>query len=760
MLFKQNQFLEKLAFLTVIIFNLYSPSPANCQAPRTTQIEPMTSSENSHSPNRLTVVDIQSLDVKDAQKAIKTFQIDGPDQVVKCDVLIAGGGLGGLAAAHALTRNLNGEKGSKRRPKVCLLEETNWLGGQVTSQGVSALDENALVETSGASSHYLKFRELIRNYYLDRFSVKEGFGGEFFNPGNCWVSRLSFEPKVGLYALDAMLEQAVREEKLKIFHRTRVVSAEKQLLKNDRVKVKSLTAINLDNGEVTEFKAKLILDATELGDLLPLCGLNYRFGEEGKDITGEPHAAAEPKPDWVQDYIFPFVVEFCPDQNHTIEKPDDYEKFKASGQFKMLGYKMFEVTRKDGRELLPFWTYRRLIDSGVFQDLAYSNDIAMINWEANDVSDRNILDKDPDTMVKHLRDAKNISLGFLYWLQTEAPRDDGKIGYPELKLREDILQSADGMSKFPYIRESRRIVPEKMVLENDIGAQFHTTARARFYKDSVGIGHYPIDIHGPQEKGAAQQTLPFQIPLGSLIPKDAENLLPACKNIGVSHLANGSYRLQPVEWAVGTASGLLARESLKSSTLPYKIFKDKEKLLAVQKKLVEEGEPIYWFDDVPVNHPCFSEIQLLSMTGIMGGETDTLHFNPDKPISRQMVAKIISRVLDISKSANLLIKDVDEDHPFATFIYQVVHKDLMRLDQDFSFRPSAPLTASELQTIAQSRHLHLPARTTVHVSLLADTTNLQAPVTRAQFAEWIAAVIDYKKRWYKLAKQLREGPFL
>ncbi|MCB9468813.1 MAG: FAD-dependent oxidoreductase [Candidatus Obscuribacterales bacterium] len=759
-----RQFLKKLVFLLHAALALNSIVAPETRASHLHGIpaKPMTSKKlDPKYPEQFTVIDIQALDEKDPEAAIKTITCPVPDRTIKCDVLVAGGGMGGVAAAHALTRTLNGETGRRRRPRVCLLEETNWLGGQMTSQAVSAFDENALVETSGASRHYLKLRELIRDYYLDRYSVKEECKGPRFNPGNCWVSRLSFEPKIGLHAIDSMLEQAIRDDKLEIFHRTKVVKVDSQLLKNGKHKIKSLLAANLESGETIEFRPRIVIDATELGDLLPLAQVSYRLGEEGKDATGEPHAAPEPQSEWVQDFIFPFVVEFCPDQNHTIEKPTDYEKLRDQGQFTLLGYKMFETTMKGDRELLPFWTYRRLIDSATFQDLAYQNDIAMINWEANDVSDRNFIDKDPQTMVRYLAEAKQISLGFLYWLQTEAPRDDGGKGYPELKLREDILQSADGLSKYPYIRESRRIIPERLVVENDIGVSFNSGARARFCKDSVGIGHYPIDIHGPQEKGAAQETRPFQIPMGALLPKDAENLLPACKNLGVSHLANGAYRLHPVEWAIGTASGIIAREAVMEGSQPHKYFQDKDRLLSLQKLLVHEGEPIYWFDDVPVDHFAFAQIQLLAATGTMTGDTDSLHFNPDKPISRQMAAKIAARVIDRSRSAGILIKDVDENHPFSAYINSMVGFNIMDLDRDFSFRPAAALTIEELSTMAESRQLRLPSRSLVHIEALSKSeldSNPQALVTRAQFAEWIAAVITYKKKWEKLAKELREGP--
>lgn len=706
------------------------------------------------------LVDIQSIDINEPSDAIKSFTVQEPDQIVKCDVLIVGGGLGAVACALSLTRErqLDNHKGTnQRRLKVCLIEETNWLGGQATSQGVSALDENYLVETSGASMHYKNFRTMIRDYYKSRYSTVNGTNNGYFNPGNCWVSRLAFEPKVGLFAIDTMLDSAVSSEKLRIFHRTKTVSVEKTELATGKVKIQRLTAVNLDTEESIQFRPKMVIDATEFGDMLPLCDIKYKFGQESKEETDEPHAPDEGNSDAVQDYVYPFVVELCPGEDNTIQEPPGYQELKDKGQFSFLGYKMFESYKDENsqKEYLPFWTYRRLIDKQVFQDLAYKNDIAMINWESNDVSGRNIIDKSNETIVDNLAEAKKISLGFLYWLQTEAPRENGEKGYKELKLRTDILQTEDGLSKYPYIRESRRIDPYRLVLETDIGSEFNSGARAKFFPDSIGIGLYPIDIHGPKLPGAAQETKPFQVPMGSLIPKDAENLLPACKNIGVSHLANGAYRLHPIEWAIGAASGLIASKAVLANTAPEKLLKKTESLFEIQEALVHEGEPIYWYDDVSPEHFCFPQIQMLSMTGVMPGETDSLHFYPDKPISRQMIAKIISLVVNKTKFAPNLIADVPDNHPFSDYVNQMIQLNLMHLDANYKFRPANPITVTELNEIAQSRYLKIPAKNMLHVSVLTDPEVSQnAMVTRAQFAEWIYAVITYKKKWISiLSKQ-------
>ena len=58
--------------------------------------------------------------------------------------------------------------------------------------------------------------------------------------------------------------------------------------------------------------------------------------------------------------------------------------------------------------------------------------------------------------------------------------------------------------------------------------------------------------------GMPTQALAASAPLGALIPVRAENLLPANKNIGTTHITNGCYRLHPVEWSIGEAVGALA----------------------------------------------------------------------------------------------------------------------------------------------------------------------------------------------------------
>jgi hypothetical protein len=584
------------------------------------------------------VTDVQSVCHDNPATGVRTFELARKPKVVRSDVVIAGGGMGGTAAAI---------RAAQAGLRVCVTEETDWIGGQLSAQGVSALDENYMVETSGATRLYQTLRQRIREHYRTLPGVGADVSSdERLNPGDCWVSWLAFEPSVALNKLDTVIDQATGGTPLTILRRHKIVR-----LKLAHGRIRSALAVDLDTGKFVELRAKLFLDATELGDLLPLAGMPYATGAEGRSETGEAHAPELANPDNVQDYTYPFVVELREGEKHVIPKPPMYEQFRDAGKFSFLGYKMFSnaPTPSGQSEYLPFWTYRRLIAKDKFSRV-FPHDVAMINWEANDTRGENLIDQTPVAEAERLAIGKNISLGFLYWLQTEAPRDDGGKGYPELLLRTDVLGTKDGLSKYPYIRESRRIKADETIVEHDIAAATTPGARARIFDDSVGIGLYPIDIHGKQDvPGAGQSSSPFQIPLGALVQSTVRNLIPSCKNIGTTHITNGAYRLHPVEWAIGEAAGTLAAYCTKHHTTPEKIRRNQAKLRALQKTLIDGGAPLYWYDDVPTDHPNFAAIQFLSVCGIMRGSADSLSFDPEAEISADDAAGVDAKLGKQSK---------------------------------------------------------------------------------------------------------------
>ena len=391
-----------------------------------------------------------------------------------------------------------------------------------------------------------------------------------------------------------------------------------------------------------------MLDATELGDLLPLAGAEYRIGAETIAETGEAHAQPEePKAHCVQSITYTFGMERRPEgEGHVIPAPERYAYFRERQPYSLriqvhggeiygeesgwLAYKVFDTMpgTKGG-----LWTYRRLVDADQF-GAEYPADLTMFNWPGNDYRDGSVIDRLPLDVAKALQDAKRASLGFLHWVQTEAPATGERLGAPELKLRPDIMGSADGLAKFPYIRECRRIRALKTIIEQEVSAAFQPGARAAHFADSVGVGWYPIDIHnsGPDDIGVSCRTRPFQIPLGALLPIRIENLIAASKNIGTTHITNGCYRLHPVEWNIGEAAGALAAFALSHDLRPSQVRGDPAQLHAFQASLVTEGVPLAWAIDVPVSNPAFVAVQHLLVSGRLEGET-SLAFRPAEPIS-------------------------------------------------------------------------------------------------------------------------------
>ncbi len=119
---------------------------------------------------------------------------------------------------------------------------------------------------------------------------------------------------------------------------------------------------------------------------------------------------------------------------------------------------------------------------------------------------------------------------------------------------------------------------------------------AERFKDSVGVGSYRIDLH-PSSGGRNYidiSSLPFQIPLGALIHRRVENLIAACKNIGVTHITNGCYRLHPVEWNIGESAGCLAAHAIRTGNPPRRI-RNQEKLRdEFQARIREQGIETEW----------------------------------------------------------------------------------------------------------------------------------------------------------------------
>lgn len=512
------------------------------------------------------------------------------------DVVIVGGGTGGCAAALACAR---------MGLRVVMTEPTRWIGGQLTSQSVPP-DEHPWIEQFGCTRSYRRFRDGVRAYYRNHFPLSEKAANTpYLNPGNGSVSRLCHEPRAALAVLEAMLAPYVHSGRLRILTEHTVVGAAA-----DGDRLRAVTVRQTRTGALLTLAAPYVLDATECGDVLPLAGAEYVTGSESQKETGEPHAlAGEADPLDMQAISHCFALDYREGENWTIDKPADYEfwrNYKADfWPDKQLSWVISHHVTHEPNDLLanskndalpPLWTFRRMIDKTNFAPGTYDSDLSLINWVQMDYWLGPVFEVPEEQAAEHLRQAKQLSLSFLYWMQTEAPRADGKIGFPGLRLRGDVTEGPDGLAMAPYIRESRRIRAEFTVLEQHVAADVRGAHGAETFADSVGIGSYRIDLH-PSTGNRNYIDIschPFQIPLGSLIPVRMDNLLPACKNIGVTHITNGCYRLHPVEWNIGEAAGLLSAYCLKRGIKPRQVLRDRETLSDFQSLLVKQGIELNW----------------------------------------------------------------------------------------------------------------------------------------------------------------------
>jgi hypothetical protein len=511
-----------------------------------------------------------------------------------CDILIVGGGTGGTAAALAAC---------SLGFRVVLTEETSWIGGQLTSQAVPP-DEHPWIESFGCTARYRRYRDLVRQYYRGHTPLtKEAEENPQLNPGSGWVSKLCHEPRIGWQVLNQMLQPALGSGRLDLRLHRKPVSADAS---GDEARCVSL--LNYMTGEEEVVHAKYILDATELGDLLPMTLTEYVIGAESQRETHEPNAVdGDHEEHNVQGLTWVFAMAHDDGSDRTIDKPAQYERWRSLHPpfwpGPLLGFKDLNPHTNQPRHLPLFgpfpnlFEYRQIVDPGNFDEGYAQHPVTIVNWPMNDYFEATILDVSDDVMEHRLADAKQLSLSLLYWLQTEAPRHDGGVGYPGLYLRPDVTGTPDGFAMAPYIRESRRIMARFTVLEQHVAAASNPGRdRAVEFPDSVGVGAYRIDLH-PSTNGKPYidtSALPFQIPLGSLVPVRMRNLIPACKNLGVTHITNGCYRLHPVEWNIGEAAGLLAGFCLLRGTEPAQVLENERLRKDYQALLVKQGIEIEW----------------------------------------------------------------------------------------------------------------------------------------------------------------------
>lgn len=505
------------------------------------------------------------------------YQVNA-QKVQQTDVLIIGGSTSGTMA---------GIQSARMGVKTIIVEETPWLGGMLTSAGVSAIDGNHNMP----SGLWGEFREQLRNHYGGADKISTG-----------WVSNTLFEPSVGQKILRKMCEV---EKNLSLLFDAKLTDI-KQVKKGWQVK--------FSDGKIIQ--TKILIDATELGDVAAKVGIKYDLGMDAQSTYNEPIAPQKAN-NIIQDLTYAAILkDYGANADKTLPKPANY----SASEFNCACKEFCDnPAAKRQNPCASLMTYAKLPNGKV-----------LINWpiNGNDYY-TNMVEMPENKRQEAIKEAKAVTLRFVYFLQTE-------LGFKNFGLADDEYPTADKLPLIPYHRESRRIDGLVKMNVNHIEKPFNQAQP--LYRTGIAVGDYAIDHH--HEKNPAAPDLhfvpvpSFNIPLGSLIPKQKTNFIVAEKSISVSNLVNGASRLQPVVMQIGQAAGALAAYCVLN-----KISPEKASVRAVQKALLQSKVYLMPYFDVPPTHPNWEAIQRVGATGILKGVGQSVNwsnrtwFYPDSTIS-------------------------------------------------------------------------------------------------------------------------------
>ncbi len=478
------------------------------------------------------------------------------------DVVVIGGGVSGTTA---------GIRAARLGAQTLIVEQGPWLGGMLTSAGVSATDGNYRLR----GGMWGELRDSLEAHYGGAQSLKTG-----------WVSNLLFEPSVGARIFRAMADN---EEALTVKFETRATSIERT------DEGWTLTLEGAEGRQTVE--CKVLIDGTELGDVAAQLGVKYDIGMESRNVTGEDIAPEEAN-GIIQDLTMVMILKDY-GRDMTIERPADYD----STLFACACENEICRTPKEANRL---WSKQMMMTYG-----RLPNGKIMINWpiEGNDYY-VNMIEMNDEERAEAIAKAKAHTLNFLYFIQHD-------LGLNTLYLADDEFPTDDLMPLMPYHRESRRTVGEVRFKLNHITDPYDFT----LYRTAIAVGDYPVDQHHTRYTGwEAMPNLYFHsipsygLPMGVLLPKEVDGLIVAEKSISVSNIVNGSTRLQPVVLQIGEAAGIVAALAVKQGIEPREVS-----VREVQREVLAGGGYLLPFLDLPAADPHFGAIQRVGVTGIIEG---------------------------------------------------------------------------------------------------------------------------------------------
>ena len=539
------------------------------------------------------------------------------------DVIIAGAGTGGMAAAIQAAR---------MGCSVLVLEPSGWVGGQAIAAGVSTMDDLSALE----SGLYLELINKLRAYY----------GAMGKSIGTCyWDKRsIAFEPFVGRKTLLEMAGEVDNAPEI-VYHAS-VVSVEKEVQTVRGVVVKTPDGTR-------KVSCKILIDATEYGDVLPLAGARYRLGNSISPNIN-PNAM-------IQDITWVAVLRKYPDgvpENLRPEEPlPGYEQAKKNYEgFVTLDGANFEgvypvtmpvnIPTHNAYRGLPnsFETgdydaerenWAKITKTGV----NWGNDYpGQYTWKGRLGLPASYLEN-PELRAQVEKDALIKTLHYIYYVQNELGDrdwsvDDKEYGdLPEAAkdLPSEWQEVARHLPPIPYVRESRRVLGDATLNSTTLyhNSRSYSDGRGNHeFPDAIAIGCYILDLHHSGEDADLELELGernvsfqddkpagnFQVPMSILIPKDVDGLLAAEKNLSMTRLVSGALRLQPITMMTGQAAGALAALSIRKGVQPRE-----HHAIPVQRALLDAGVVLSMcsYSDIPPEHPLYGSVQLSNLYGLV-----------------------------------------------------------------------------------------------------------------------------------------------
>jgi hypothetical protein len=479
------------------------------------------------------------------------------------DLIIIGGGASGTAA---------GISAARLGLTTLIIEETTWLGGMLTSAGVSAIDGNHQI----SGGIYGEFKKALENHYGGAEALATG-----------WVSHTLFEPSVGNQILQRMASQ---ESNLRVDFQS--------VWKSAKFEKNNWGVSYIKNGKNFEVTSQLLIDATELGDVAASQGLPYRLGMDAREVIGEEFAPLSAN-SIIQDMTYVVTLQdYGQGVDKTIPKPANYDP----SEFECACAHADPIT-----DFAPTLDCTKMLNYGKLPNGKY-----MVNWPncGNDFY-LNIIEMTPQERLKALDAAKAVSLRFVYFIQNE-------LGFKNLGLAEDEYPTDDDLPMIPYHRESRRYFG---LVDFTLPYVLNPySAPSPLYRTGVVTGDYTIDHHHKKNLDAPSidfikiRVPSYSIPLGALVPKHHSGLILAEKSISVSNIVNGATRLQPVVLGIGQAAGALAAVAIHSNKAPSEVS-----IRQIQQKMLRQGAYLMPFIDVNNKHRYFEQVQKIGLTGILKG---------------------------------------------------------------------------------------------------------------------------------------------